>query len=520
VEDAAINYQSPSIIAAGADAQHVSILAMMVNLMLSVICVKSPSIIERFGLTKKGALLLSFLNLCVWIPLISLFLVFRSALAPAWLVLVWLLNLFPAVLLSTQRDNWLSNLIPPNVMGRYLGQRLAIKSALYLGAFCLSGFLLDSFVGDDLTGFAIVFAIAFLAAFGNFLIYSFMGDPRTEIVKAQEEKPADFGFFDFLRELKERKLNTFILFTSLFGVTVSLCGPLYAVYMLRELHFSYLSFTLVISAEYLARVISVPFWGRFADKAGNIKVLNIVSRIIPLIPIFWLMWPNFGYFVFIQIISGACWGAYDLCTQNYLFKMAPPAKKLRYIVYNRSLALFCAALGGLLCVYLLNTALPFSGSRILGIFLISGVFRGLVVLWMVPRLVDFAMTSGMAKKSPAVEHETPGRVTVPSAGLYYSPDRWDTYRKPSHPQPVAGFGRQDAARTYYDGLFYHSEKWGKYAGKTAASVKAKTVPEYRGLYHDAEGWTRYRQNTLREVFEEIVRDRQVPVPVRRPVYGL
>jgi hypothetical protein len=181
---------------------------------------------------------------------------------PVWFAVMWLVNLVPGtILLDTQRDNWMSSLIPRNVMGRYLGQRLAIRSAFYLGAFCLLGFFLDSFEGRRLIGFAVIFTIAFIASFVDFLIFRSMRETRldTEPVPSQ---PVKFGFLDYLGELKQKKLSGFILFTLFFGLTVHLCGPLYAVFMLDELHFSYLAFTFILAAEYMGRVISVPFWGR------------------------------------------------------------------------------------------------------------------------------------------------------------------------------------------------------------------------------------------------------------------
>jgi MFS family permease len=325
VEDAAVNYQSPSIIAAGADAQSVSVLTTLINLSLSLICLKAPAFIERLGLTRKGAVALAFLNLCSWVPLILAFLLTRLGITPGWFALLWLVNLMPALLLSVQRDNWLSNLVPRGTLGRYLGQRLAIRSAFYLGSFYLLGYLLDAFKGETSVGFVVIFTIAFLAAFVDFLIFTFMHETKVEAVNVPRQKPEPmrFGLFDYLGELKEKKLDTFITFTSLFYLTVGLSGPLYAVYMLQELHLSYLSFTMILSAEYLARIVSVPFWGRLADRVGNIRVLGIVSRVIPLIPICWLFGSNISYLAFVQVLSGVCWGAYDLSTQSYLYKVAP-----------------------------------------------------------------------------------------------------------------------------------------------------------------------------------------------------
>ena len=421
VEDAAINYQSPSIIAAGASAQSVSVLAMLVNLSLSLICVKAPALIERIGLTKRGAVTLSFLNLIAWVPLILVFLLADLGITPMWLALLWLVNVMPGILLSFQRDNWLSNLVPRNSLGRYLGQRLAIKSAFYLGAFCLLAYLLDAFGGKSLVGFAFVFILALVMALADFLVFTHMHEPGNKVASIPSPKPPKirFGLFDFIGELKEKKLDTFIIFTSFFYLTVGLSGPLYAVYMLQERHFTYLNFTVIIAAEYLARVVSVPFWGRFADKAGNIRVLGIVSRIIPAIPICWLFCSNLGYLAFIQVLSGICWGAFDLSTQSYLYKVAPQTKKLRYIVYTRSLMLLATAVGGLMGAYLVKGVFFTFGSRLLSIFMISGLFRAVVVMYLMPKLIDLAVSYGKPPTPPRVDLDILGKAIASKRGLFY-----------------------------------------------------------------------------------------------------
>jgi len=214
-----------------------------------------------------------------------------------------------------------------------------------------------------------------------------------------------------------------------------------------------------------------------------------------------------GYLIVIQIISGVCWGAYDLCTQNYLFKMALAAKKLRYIVYNRSISLFCMALGGLLSIYLLNEVSPVFGSSILGIFLISGVFRGLVAFFMVPKLIDFAVSYGLQKEG-LVLNKASLKTLAAKTGLFYHSELWDKYQGKGQSKTTAGLQDIPVIDTSDTGLYYHSEKWARYSEKTDA-IKAEKVinssgPEISsGLYHNKENWAKYKTNSLKEISGEI-----------------
>src|SRR3989304_341141 len=93
VEDAACAYQSPSLIAAGAGAQQVSILVTLLNLAMAALCLKAPGLVMRAGLTRRGSLVLGFLNLLAWVPLALAFLLARVGITPAWFPRPWLVQL-------------------------------------------------------------------------------------------------------------------------------------------------------------------------------------------------------------------------------------------------------------------------------------------------------------------------------------------------------------------------------------------------------------------------------------------
>jgi hypothetical protein len=533
VEDAAVNYQSPSIIAAGADARSVSIFTMLINLSLSLIYVRAPAFIEKLGLGKRGAVILSFLNLIAWVPLIIAFLLSGMGVAPVWLAFLWLVNLMPGVLLSFQRDNWLSNIVPGKMLGRYLGQRLAVKSAFYLGAFCLLGYMMDRSGGKSLVNFAFIFVLALVMSLVDYIIFTFMREPgdRAAFTPEKETGRPGFGIMDYIGELKQRKLDTFIVFTSLFYLTVGLTGPLYAVYMLQERHFTYLNYTVIISAEYLARVASAPFWGRFADRAGNIKVLGIVSRIIPAIPVCWLFCSHIGYLAFVQVLSGTCWGAFDLCNQSYLYKVAPPDKKLRYIVYTRCLMLLSTAIGGLVGAYMVNGIFLTFGSRLLSVFMVSGFFRAVVVMYLMPKLVDLAVSYGSPPPPPEASLELLGKAIASKRGLFYR------INEPGNSPLVSDEAKREIALASYMADYSKRRNWVKTAspGKAAKSFTVDVKPtntrrawyyspavsdkpvkftgevktnlentgRQPGLYYDRAGWADYLKETLRTLAREI-----------------
>lgn len=518
-----------------------------------MICVRAPGLIEKLGQSKKGAVTLSFLNLIAWVPLTLAFLLSGMGITPVWFAFLWLVNLIPGILLSFQRDNWLSNLVPGNILGRYLGQRLAIKSAFYLGFFCLLGYMMDKSGGKNLVSFAFIFSLALVMSLVDYIIFTFMREPEGRVNRApvNQTQQLKFGIFDYVGELKRKKLDNFIIFVSLFYLTIGLAGPLYAVYMLQERHFTYLNFTVIISAEYLARVVSVPFWGRFTDRYGNIRVLGIVSRIIPMIPICWLFCSNIGYLAFVQVISGVCWGAFDLCNQSYLYKVAPPEKKLRYIIYTRCLLLLSTAIGGLLGAYLVNGIFLTFGSRLLSVFMISGLFRAAVVIYLMPKLIDMALSYGKSPLPPEASLEKLGKAIASRRGMYYrlrepADNPLITYETKKEVTAAPGKAvhsqRRNWAKTSSQGRVSKSHTvavkspstrraWYYSPGtaapvvyvkpeKTAGNVKThkRKTTRHPGLYYDRAGWTNYLKESLQNLTREIRANK--PAARLKPVLAL
>lgn len=432
VEDAAVGYQAPSVIAVGANAQSVSLLAMLVNLSLSLVSFKAPAIIEKLGVTKRGSVILALSNMLTWMPLAVIFLLSQFNIAPALVAFLWLINIMPGMLLSFQKDNWLSNMVPQQVMGKYLGKRLAVKSGFYLAAFFAFGYLMDTVGENSLFSFGLVFIIATTATLIYSLIYSQMHDPKKQAInlvnKAAEK--IKFGLKDYFKDLKAKRLDKFVYFTSLINVSIGLSAPFYAVYMLQEQSFSYMSYTIIIAVEFLARIISGPFWGKFADRKGNIQVLKIISRIIPALPICWLFSTNIAYLAVIQIISGICWGAFDLSTQSYLYKVAPQTTKLHYIVYTRSLMLFSVAMGGLAGAFLVNNVFEIFGSKLLTVIMISGFLRAGIVMFLMPKLIDLAVKYGIPLQAK-INLALTKKATL-KHGLFYHMQEKEAFQRPSN----------------------------------------------------------------------------------------
>jgi MFS family permease len=174
---------------------------------------------------------------------------------------------------------------------------------------------------------------------------------------------------------------------------VAISGPFFAVYMLNELDFTYLQYSMNLVASIATQFFMLRYWGRISDKHGNRLIMLICSAAVPLIPILWLFSPNIYYLFAVQVFSGLAWSGFNLTTANYLYDIRPHHTNFAtYAAVQAGISavlVFCGAIFG---GYLASAApwlaswLPFQiGSALFIVFIASGLLRLAVLLWFIPR---------------------------------------------------------------------------------------------------------------------------------------
>ena len=511
METAGATYQTPSLVASGASAQEVAFLVTLTNLIFSIILIKIPSILDSRVALKRIVLIFSFMNIITWVPLI-LVLFFLGKVSPGWLIGLWFISIIPTQLTGPLRDNWLAERIPAKRMGQYLSIRSVISGCIYLAAFYSMGYVLTVSGGQIFKGYAVVLFMSFVGAIACFVLFKTIRPPENE-----QNSPAGqpFNFRAFLKVARHGSLGKFIVYVSTLSFSVYLCSAFFTVYMLRDLHFSYMIYTVVVSSEFIARIISLAFWGKLVDRSGSMRVMKIASVFIPFVPVLWLFSANIIYLVFVQLLSGTVWAAFDLSNQTYVYREAPQDKRLRYIIYQKSLTTFAMAAGAFAGAFLLPVMFPVFGNQILGLFLLSGVLRLLVVAFMYPRrssnvdetiIEPFPGEPGKPRKAPVnvsprlglyyhpenwVEKPVMSRfvTVVPTAGTlmpkgaYYRTEEWEDYMKSPDNSPEKVFKRLTTEKTYppYRGLYYHPKEWQEYLKKSPARQPAVCLADAEKL---------------------------------------
>ncbi|HNV85393.1 MAG TPA: MFS transporter [Candidatus Omnitrophota bacterium] len=287
--------------------------------------------------------------------------------------LIFLLTVFRMMghLIGTVWNSLVSDYLPPEQRGNYFGWRSSIVGIAGIAGIGIAGVLLSCMKEISQTfGYVLLFILASFSRAVSARLLSKMAD-----VSSCASREGDFGFLEFIGRFRESNFVRYTLYVAGVIFATHISAPYFSVYMLRDLHFSYLQYMAIILAGTGTTLIVYPIWGRHADLVGNARILKTMSFLIPLIPLLWLISKNPVYLFGVEIFSGFVWGGFNLCVTNYIFDAVSPPKRVRCLGYfgliNGFAVFFGAFLGGILAEKLP----PLLGYRILTLFLISGVLR-------------------------------------------------------------------------------------------------------------------------------------------------
>jgi MFS family permease len=159
--------------------------------------------------------------------------------------------------------------------------------------------------------------------------------------------------------------------------------------MLKKLHLSYGGFAILTAAAVTAKVIALPFFGRYAQRAGTRKLLWIGGLgIVPLSALWWVS-DNFAYLMVLQIVGGVAWAAYELAMFLLFFETIDARERTGVLtIYNLGNAL--ATVGGSLAGWAFLKAMGETQQAFLMLFLLSSCCRigALVLLARVTGVLD------------------------------------------------------------------------------------------------------------------------------------
>src|SRR5262245_334278 len=360
------HYATPLALFLGATVQQVGFITALPNLFSSLSQFFAVRVIYWVG---------GRLKLLVRLVFSQASLIFFIAILP-WLEisnrveLLLMLLIFAALCGGLAGPAWgslMSDYIPSSKRGRYFGWRNRTIGAVALASVITSGLILYSFRKVSYSaGFAIIFSLAALARYASAYFIKHMDEPPH-----RRDPASDFTFLMFIARFRESNFLKFVVFSASITFATYLSAPFFAVFMLRDLQVSYLTYMALQVCSSFASLVALPLWGKHADMVGNVRVLRLSAFFAALIPIFWLFSHDPAYLMVIQIWAGFSWSGVTLSAANFIYDAVTPQKRVRCIAYFNVINGAALFLGSSIGGFLASRLPPLFGYNLVSLFVLS-----------------------------------------------------------------------------------------------------------------------------------------------------
>ncbi len=256
-----------------------------------------------------------------------------------WAVMNVLLNLSGNLWVS-----WIADLCPEQIRGRYFSNHALWATVVGIVApFAVSASLDRWFGGVPVSqggeaplfdlhaiGFAVVFGIATLFGLGAGLFLRSQPEPERPLPENPPPIDADY----FLEPIRNLRFRPFLVFVALFGIANGLGDPFWAPFQLEQLGLSYAYVGgLFVAVKGIVMAATLPFWGRIADRWGNVTAIGIALALLLLNPIYYLLAGTHSARFLMAAdaaTNGAAWAGINVAIFNLALALSPGNRRELY----------------------------------------------------------------------------------------------------------------------------------------------------------------------------------------------
>lgn len=250
--------------------------------------------------------------------------------------------------------SWMRDLIPDAIMGRYMGKRMAVSTAVGAAVTLAAGVGIDAFKMSFADSSPLIIYSAYFASGGIVGLVSVYFIARTpEPTLEQRPHPNIWGS---IREpFSDRNFRRLLVFLGSWSFAVNLAAPFFTVYMLKRLE---LSMSVIVAFAVFSQVVNVFFfrlWGKLSDRFSNKSVLAeaglmFISTFLlwPFVGLHGELWIVIGGLLLIHALAGMSTAGVSLCTGNIALKLAPRGKATAYLAVRSFVSGIAATIAPLL----------------------------------------------------------------------------------------------------------------------------------------------------------------------------
>lgn len=374
-----VNYVTPFAILLGSDAFQVGLLNSLPVLFGSIVQLFSDDVVKKFKDRVKTITLFVYLQAITWLLVCSVYFVQRELRFLVYILLICINNIFGSVAMPAWAS-LMSDTVDATRYGEYFAWRGKVLGFITFVVSFIAGFFLY-FIPNKFLGFLILFLVA-----GVMRIFSGFYLGKMEEVHITHSPEREFTYLQFIKRFPVSNFVKFVFFVSLINFGTFLASPFFAVYLLDVLKVNYSTYTIITSATTISGLITLPLWGKFTDRYGNMRVIKVVAKLLPILPVLWLFSANPVYLTLINVLAGYLWAGFNLAVLNFIFDATSQDVRTRclgYFSFTNGVFIF---LGSILGGWLALSLPEIWNSRLLTLFLLSGVVRFLVSLFFVGSL--------------------------------------------------------------------------------------------------------------------------------------
>ena len=335
----------------GATNSQVALLSSLPALMSVAAMIPGASFIRRFS-TKKKITAAFFLANRLFILAIACVPLFTGDTRAAVLVaLVGLMNL-PGAIANVSWQSLMGDIIPPKERGSVFARRNQWSGLVGFLPTLLAGKMLDLLSFPS--GYQVMFLVAFCVSLIEIAIFTLIqeGDAKGEskvkeaaTLVPDRSQPVRKRFKTEIRTvLAHKQYFRYNLCSVLFHFGWQMGWPLFTIYQVKHLGADNFWMAWFTVSQGIASFLSYRWWGRYADRVGNMRGLVFATLGMAVNPVFYVLSSKLWMIAFFNLSMGFFVAGTVLILFNSLLEVSPKEHRTKFIAYNNTLINLSAAI--------------------------------------------------------------------------------------------------------------------------------------------------------------------------------
>jgi MFS family permease len=285
----------------------VTTLPLVVGALLQL---ATPRGVKALGSHRRWVVLCASLQAISLVPLAIAALVGAM---PVWALfaavsLYWACNMAAGPAWNT----WMTMIIPARIRAHYFGTRSRLCQLGTLGGILAGGAIMT--IAEPRGGlpamFVLLFGAAAMARGWSTWFLVRQSEPVQEVARAHRR----VGPIELIGRARHGPDGRLLVYMLAVQLSVHVSGAYFTPYMLSELEFSKATYTMLLSASFLAKSIALPFLGVFAQRFGARRLLRIGGIGIVPLALCWILTDCPWVLLAVQVFAGVAWACYELAT--------------------------------------------------------------------------------------------------------------------------------------------------------------------------------------------------------------